>query len=156
MNESIGGSLLLNLVIIIVGVMIAIFTASFAYTKAYRAKSIIIDEVQNHGIINTNDSEEITTLAHTIDEQLTNMGYRKEGKKCPTKEGKKLIYPMSNNEASYCIYEVEDIDNTGSTNIYYEIQTYMFFDIPLIKFNLPIKGQTISFRTEVKDTEDDL
>ena len=48
MNESVGGSLLLNLVVVVIGTMIAIFTASFAYNKAYRAKSIIIDEIQNY------------------------------------------------------------------------------------------------------------
>ena len=88
MNESTGGSLLLSLVVIVVGTMIAIFTASFAYTKAYRAKSIIIKDIEdNNGSFNVNN----------IDEQLTNMGYRKGTHNCTNKENKTLVFPNDTN-----------------------------------------------------------
>ncbi len=146
MNESVGGSLLLNLVVVVIGTMIAIFTASFAYNKAYRAKSIIIDEIQNYIKTENKDLNNIEELTANINEQLTNMGYRLTKKECPTKENKQLI---NHDNSSYCIYEVAETDDIGNQNIYYEVQTYMYFDIPLVNFSIPVKGQTVSFRKNI-------
>ena len=45
MSESTGGALLLDIAVIMMGAMIAVFVASFAYSKAYRAKTMIIDVI---------------------------------------------------------------------------------------------------------------
>ena len=150
MNESIGGSLLLSLVVIVVGCMIAIFTTSFAYTKAYRAKSIIIKTIEDNNGYADN-------LIDEIDSQLTNMGYRKSGKTCSVKQHKALVYPVDNSKkSSFCIYKISEVDEYGNTSAYYEVQTYMYFDIPLISFSLPVKGQTISFRETMINVENNL
>lgn len=151
MNESIGGSLLLSLVVIVVGLMIAIFTASFAYTKAYRAKSIIIKTIEDHNGFDVNDN-----IVTEIDNQLTNTGYRKDNQICSYIENKTLVWPKDNQtQSSYCIYKITESDEKGNESVFYEVHTYMFFDVPLVNFKLPVKGQTSSFREKMINVVDE-
>lgn len=173
MNESIGGSILLNIVIIIVGALIAVFTASFAYSKAFKAKNIIIDTINDydgdithsisysHQIIYEEDE-----IIKEIDNQLDSIGYRKANIKCNNRHNGELVYPSEpysetstslyyRKNKGYCIYRIKETNSMGSESYYYEVETYMYFDIPLFDFKIPVYGQTKSYQPNPKNILED-
>ena len=47
MKEAIGSSLLLNIALVFIGIISAILISSIAYSKAFKAKNVIIDTTKN-------------------------------------------------------------------------------------------------------------
>lgn len=168
MNESIGGSLLLNIVIIMVGALIAVFTASFAYSKAFKAKNMIIDTIQeNNGIITklSTDPNEVEVFSGIVENeinwQLSEIGYRNGGIQCTDKgrysdsDHVELINNSKLNRQGYCIYKIYQTNSIGAESYYYEVQTYMYFDIPLFNFKLPVYGQTKSYQSNPRNISEE-
>ena len=48
MKEAIGSSLLLNIALVFIGIISAILISSIAYSKAFKAKNVIIDTIKNY------------------------------------------------------------------------------------------------------------
>ena len=152
MKEAIANAGVFNLIIIFVIILMAFFVGSLGYSKAFKVKNYIINEIEkNEGY---DDS-----LQEEIDSWLSQVGYRLNAgvdrRNCPTVNGESAI----NNRQSdyqYCIYKFETSSETkNSSNVsakqstYYRVIAYMYFDVPIINdlIRIPVTGETISFTT---------
>ena len=132
MRDAIGGSLLLNLVVIFTSIVILFFAGIMAYSKAYKAKNKIIEVIESY----ENYDE---TVAGVISEDLKLAGYRNANReqieaKCGTDNANESTY-------FYCIYEDA---NSAEEGFSYEVVTFVQFDFPVIGNLLvfPVKGET--------------
>ena len=157
MNESIGNALLFNLVITFVIVLSGLFIGSMAYTKAFKVKNKIIEEIEKQG---ENSSTPETAYADAQDEiydwlsssgeKGRGIGYKKNLNSsqqifCPQYKGVDAINKTGDYE--YCVYFIDTCNNGGDSDKcgkYYHVTTYMYFDVPIIGSTLkfPISGST--------------
>ena len=153
MRESIGNSLLLNLVIIFSGIVILFFIGIITYSKAYRVKNRIIEIIEKYDgytSCNLNDSDSKCAIKE-INESLSESGYSLITKDCGKVQGhlddvNVSLNAISDNKNSgdynYCIYEVTDKSSDNSK--YYIVATFVHFDFPVIGnwINIPVYGET--------------
>lgn len=131
MREAIGGSLLLNLILVFTGLVILFFVGILAYSKAYRVKNRIIEIIERYETYEGNIRVETE-----INTDLKDVGYRATyGNRCSRDN-------LNNTNYSYCVYKKESTDTSGA--YYYEVVTYVQFDFPIIGSNItiPVKGET--------------
>ncbi len=132
MRDAVGGSLLLNVVVIFVSVIILFFAGIMAYSKAYKSKNRIIEVIERYGKY---DSD----VADILNGDLRTFGYRSA---TPTQIRQKC---GTNNENTYayfyCVYYDEDSAKEGYS---YNVVTYIHFDFPLIGglLEIPVRGET--------------
>lgn len=136
MKEAIGTSFVFNLVMIFVGVFIALYVGSIAYTKGYKVKNRIIDIIEKH--------DGYTDLAREeIDANLAEIGYQIVDKDCKIIEN---FDKLETDDYHYCVYEsnYENSDEKNSKGKYYKVTVFIHFDIPLIGqfLEFPISGET--------------
>ena len=132
MKAAIGGSLLLNIVVIFTTIIILFFVGILAYSKAYKIKNRIIEVIEKNDGYNT-------TIANTqLAEDLQRAGYwvatkEKVNSKC--NEGANL----NGTEYLYCVYE--NASNEGKT---YKVVTYIRFEFPVIGdvLTFAVSGET--------------
>jgi len=148
MKEAISNSIIMSIVIIFIGVLVIILASSSTYTKAAKVRNRLIEMIEsNQGYI----SDGITSpdvFRAEIESELAKYGYRintESTNKCKPREGNSET-AMNDIEAinteyskyKYCIYKYET--NRG---VYYGVETYMYFDIPLVdNLVLGIYGET--------------
>jgi hypothetical protein len=132
LKDAVGGSLLLNLVVVFTSIVILFFAGIMAYSKAYKAKNKIIEVIESY----ENYDE---TVAGVISEDLKLAGYRDASvqqirQKCGTTNLNKFGY-------YYCVYRD---NNSVEEGFSYEVVTYVHFDFPVIGNLLvfPVKGET--------------
>lgn len=147
MRDAVGGSLLLNIVVIFTSIVILFFAGIMAYSKAYKIKNRIIEVVERHETYNP-------TVQATLDEDLKKSGYIVATKdqikyKCGEDTGN-----LNTSGYLYCVYEKScDKRCTNSTECtldecvgqrYYEVVTYIHFDFPVIgdMLTFEVKGET--------------
>ena len=132
MKAAIGGSLLLNIVVIFTTIIILFFVGILAYSKAYKIKNRIIEVIEkNNGYS--------TAIANVqLAEDLQRAGYwvatkAKVSSKCT--EGANL----NGTEYLYCVYE--NPSNEGKT---YKVVTYIRFEFPVIGdvLTFAVRGET--------------
>lgn len=157
MKEAIANAGIFNLVIIFVIILLAFFIGSLSYSKAFKVKNKIIEEIEkDQGYTRgSNDSTEAR-----VEEWIKNIGYRvntgnnKNTSVCPsTVSGNggadgKLI--NSTGDYQYCVYEFNTCGqgtDYAKCGKYYRVTTYMYFDIPIISglLRLPVNGETMIF-----------
>ena len=148
MRESIGGSSLLNIVIVFAGLVIAVFIGILSYTKAYRIKNRIIEIIEKHEDYNE------TIAENEINPDLKAAGYdsstskdRCDNIKTKITTGENLKYEGSaltenlneNNGYNYCVFEL-----TGANSKIYVVVTFIRFEIPIINdvLTFPVYGET--------------
>lgn len=146
MREAIGSSLIFNLVITFVILLTTILIGSFAYSKAYKAKNIILNAIVK------NDGWNDITLSESS-ASLSEMGYSLNRYKCKpvTNEYTELVYGSSMHDSyNFCIYEI-NIDK----GTYYRVVTYMHFDFPIIGnfIELPVQGETKIIKYNFENVE---
>lgn len=141
MRESIGNSMIFNIILIFVGIMIAILVSSIGYSKAFKVKNRILNVVEKYAEFKTlekNDWNYESNLVKEINDSLKSIGYRisDENFLCPEADGELL---SSNSDYEYCVYRYDT-----SNGPYYEVISYMYFDFPVISdfVKFPVKGQT--------------
>lgn len=137
MRESIGNTFIVNIVITISVIIMLLLVASLSYSKAFKVKNNIINKIEEYGKFNQNTIDDVA-----ID--LAKMGYRLNTNyaKCPKKNGQSSLYGNTKGEYHYCIY-MYDI----TKGYYYEVVTYMHFDIPIVGdyIAIPVKGESRLF-----------
>lgn len=145
MRDAVGGSLLLNLVVIFTSIIILFFAGILAYSKAYKVKNKIIE------IIEANDGQIIengvlkSNINSTINTELTNVGYRVSGtpsdEKCSNDSSRGNCTNLNNDSFNYCICKQSSAVKEG---ISYEVITYVHFSFPVIGdlLTFPVKGET--------------
>ena len=79
MNQAVGNTAIVNVVVVFVIIISGLFVGSLSYSKAYKVKNIIINAIEEHEGFDEETKAE-------IEETLTEMGYRinRNGQqKCP-------------------------------------------------------------------------
>lgn len=127
MRESIANSYLFAFVMVFIGIIIALFVGSLAYSKAFKVKTRIISIIEKH-------KGYTQAAANEIDNMLDNIGYKVVDMQCPVKNGGVSL--AVNSRYNYCVYEysshvIEANPNKGK-GPYYGVSTFMQFDIPII------------------------
>lgn len=154
MKEAFGNSFITIIVITFMSVLILILASSSSYSKAAKVRNRIMEMIENnqgYGI-NGNGLHSIDEFEKEIDDELARYGYRINTSptiNCPSKEGLDpetkspgaTIYAINEGMASkylYCVYEFRTVKG-----VYYGVETYMYFDIPLIEnIKIGIYGET--------------
>lgn len=161
MKDSVGSSLLVYLVIIIVGIVGACVIASSAYSKAYKAKTNIISIIDKYYLVNTDtkDADDNTTdiiadcfsdetcntnINETLDNTLDNMGYHMKvntticdsaiNKKIKNDDGNKKyepVYPKVDSKSNYG-YCIYKVSEKDSPNYYYAVITFSHLNINVL------------------------
>jgi len=152
MREALGGSLLLNIVVIFVSLIMLFFVSILSYSKAYRAKNRIIDVIEKYENYNTLASSEIIS-------SLNEMGYQIGNCQTPsvrvniknnTDRGTEIVTSVQNKNSEgykYCVYEIcmENLERgICEGKKYYKVTTYVQFYFPIIGDLLapPVHGET--------------
>ena len=157
MKEAIANAGVFNLVIIFVIILLAFFIGSLSYSKAFKVKNKIIEEIEKHQgyTIGVNDSSE-----GRVEEWIKNIGYRqnvgnvKNTSVCPSTAsgngGEDGVLLNETGDYQYCVYEFDtcsEKSDKAKCGKYYRVITYMYFDIPIISqlLRLPVSGETMIF-----------
>lgn len=139
MKDAVGGSLLLNIVVIFTSIVILFFAGIMAYSKAYKIKNRIIEVVEKY---ETYDD----IVQSKLEEDLRKSGYivatsAQVESKCGTSN-------LNTSEYLYCVYlkSCEETDETGDCvgQRHYEVVTYIHFDFPVIgnMLTFEVHGET--------------
>lgn len=135
MREATGNALLTMMITSIIAVIMIFFVGSLSYSKSYKLKNYIVNEIEE------NKGWDVS-LQESIDSYMKEVGYnvRKDEYKC-NKVGNipsKCTYINTQSNYDYCVY------NCGE---YYKVVTFMKFEFPivgnLIKFD--VRGETKTF-----------
>ena len=152
MKEAIANAGVFNLIIIFVIILLAFFIGSLSYSRAFKAKNRIIEEIErDQGYTTGTNSTE-----SRVEDWLGNIGYRYNTtgrNNCPTVTGNggasaELVSRSADYE--YCVYKFDtcqkDKDN-AKCGTYYRVITYMYFDIPIISqlAKIRVSGETMIF-----------
>lgn len=151
MRESIGGSMLLYLVIIIVTAVMLLFSSILTYSKAYKIKNRIIEIIEKYGTYEKRGSVEESDVALELNSDLAAAGYNASNPTRCESVRKRLIsgdnarYSMlGDNENThgynYCIFRSMNINDGYS----YVVVTFVEFQIPIIGdvLTFPVYGET--------------
>ena len=137
MKDAVGGSLLLNIVVIFTSIVILFFAGIMAYSKAYKIKNRIIEVIEKY---ETYDD----TVEPKLEEDLRKSGYivatsAQVAAKCT--DGQNL----NSSEYLYCVYRKScdeydpDDENVCIGQRHYEVVTFIHFDFPVIGNMLTFK-----------------
>lgn len=155
MKEAIANAGVFNIIIIFVIVLLSFFIGSLGYSKAYKIKNKIVDEIEKDGEYNNKTQD-------TIENWLNEIGYRFNNDlsfSCPSQEynGKSVEAINSSSDFQYCVYKFDNCSgnrnsDTGKcskpkASVYYRVVAYMYFDVPIVNnlIRLPVVGETKSF-----------
>ena len=156
MKEAIANAGIFNLVIIFVIILIAFFIGSLSYSKAFKVKNKILEEIEKDQAYTTgvNNSTE-----DRVEEWIGNIGYRvntgntRNTTNCPTAVGNggergKLV--NTDGDYQYCVYEFNTCTaraDKAKCGKYYRVTAYMYFDIPILSglLRIPVSGETMIF-----------
>ncbi|MBR3199283.1 MAG: hypothetical protein IKG27_04640 [Bacilli bacterium] len=150
MKEAIANAGVFNLIIIFTIILMAFFIGSLGYSKAFKVKNYIINEIEKNEKWSRGVQEK-------VDNWLGEIGYRRDGarKSCPVINKKSAINDLQSSY-HYCVYEFTNVRNEkGSasritrSSKYYRVIAYMYFDVPVIGelVKIPVTGETKSFTT---------
>ena len=168
MKEAISNAAVFNLIIIFVIILIAFFVGSLSYSKAFKVKNKIIEEIEKEAEY-TEDPEKAYDRAEAeILEWLDSgndgigIGYRQNTNpghvnSCPNENAPggasiSLVNGTSNYE--YCVYRITTGYDGGKCDtdeercyVYYRVITYMYFDVHIVEdlIRIPVTSETMSF-----------
>lgn len=148
MNESISNAMVMNLVIIFVIVIMALFIGGIAYSKAYKVKNKIVEEIEK-------DEGYTAKTAEDIEKWINGegVGYRVKStvnadSTCPAADNGGTLMSVSS-PYEYCVYKYNTCStkNGEKCGDYYRVITYMYFDLPVISdlIKIPVRGETLTF-----------
>ena len=147
MREAIGGSLLLNLVIIFASIIILFFISILSYSKAYRVKNRIIEITEKYGVY---DGQ----VANEIGSDLSAAGYDVSSPtKCDDIRARLVRERYDNDKLSeeninaygynYCVFKVSD-NSINEDGYYYVVVAFVKFEFPIIgdMLTIPVYSET--------------
>ena len=146
MKEAIANVGVFNLIIIFVIILMSFFIGSLGYSKAFKVKNKIINEIEKEG--------SYEAAKDNIEDWLLVIGYRMytefdPNKGCPAADKNNAHLVNQNGDYQYCVYEVNSCTEEfyeGKTSLhkcskYYKVIAYMYFDV----IKIPVKGETKPF-----------
>lgn len=144
MRESLGGAMLLNLVVIFAGLVIVFFVSILSYSKAYRVKNRIIEVIEKYEKYDVN-------VANELNFDLRNAGYNSsKSTKCAKIKNslvdqengryENLEDTFNEHGYNYCVFESTNSENGN----YYVVVTFVHFEFPIIGdvLTFPVYGET--------------
>lgn len=152
MKEAIANAGVFNLIIIFVIVLLLLFMGSLSYSRGFKAKNKIVEEIEK-------DQGFTSATEARIDEWLGNIGYRANvglnknsdvcAKTAEGNGGRDGTLLNSDGTFQYCVYEFDTCgsDDNSKCGKYYRVITYMYFDLPIIGglLKIPVNGETMIF-----------
>lgn len=146
MKEAIANLGVFNLMMIFGIIMLSFFVGSLGYSKAYKVKNRIINEIELEGEWNN-------SVSQNVENYLADVGYRVDlDVKCPElKIDKADVATISTNSSyKYCVYKITGKKNTSvnvNDVVYYRVMAYMYFDVPIVGdfIRIPVSGESKPF-----------
>lgn len=138
MREATGNALLVMMMTSIIAIIMIFFVGSISYSKSYRIKNYIINQIEENGSWNEN-------LQGELDEYFKEVGYNvRRETNCPgvTTNANDCGNNIYDGNYEACIYEC-----SNNNKKYYKVITYMKFEFPVIGNSLKFKvqGETKTF-----------
>ena len=142
MRDAVGGSALLNIIVIFTSIIILLFAGILAYSKAYKIKNRIIEVIERHESYVVSDPA--GTGKNMVELELDG-DLKKSGYLVATKDQVKAKCGDNNlnkSEYLYCVYLKGDPNGIRT----YEVVTYIHFDFPVIgnMLTFAVRGETKS------------
>ena len=143
MKDAVGGSLLLNLVVIFTSIVILFFVGIIAYSKAYKVKNRIIEIIERN-------EEYSDDLIDELSIELKKVGYRlgssvPSNEKCASVSSRGKCVNLNETNYQYCVCEHSDsVSSNEDGGSVFEVITFVHFDFPIIGdfITFPVKGET--------------
>lgn len=143
MRAAIGNSLLLGIIVTFFSIVLLVLISSITYTKAFRIKNRIIDEIE---AVETFDQGVVDTLNVVFRE----IGYKTNAymnnSSCDNiaPAGGTLVNTTS--AYHYCVFKMNSAKDGG---YYYKVISFAYLDFPLISsIQIPVRGETKIFYTQ--------
>lgn len=148
MRDSIGGAMLLNLVIIFTGLVIVFFVSILSYSKAYKVKNRIIEIIEKYETYSGDVVNELnydlknigysTTTPAKCDERCNDI--REELVRTRYKSEDLAIDSLNNSGYNYCVFSLTN-NNEGFS---YLVVTFVRFEVPIVGdiLTFPVYGET--------------
>ena len=152
MKEAFGNSAITIIIITFMSILMLILASSSSYSKSSKVRNRIMEMIENNQGYGPGCKACIKPWSEfrvELERELSSFGYRinTQNNKCGTcpkgmskenceSSGAKLIEASS--KYQYCVYEFHTVKG-----IYYGVETYMYFDIPLVEnIKFAIYGET--------------
>ncbi len=147
MREAIGGTWIIQLVIIFMLIFVAFLALSLNYSKAFQIKNDMLTMIEKKEGITTTDDGSIAL----INNYLLSSGYRVRHS-CPENS-----YGVSNLESTaiesvsdtgkqyyYCVQKISSPSTNHPDKVFYRINVFFYFNLPVIGdiFRFDISGTT--------------
>ena len=140
MKAAIGNTLVLNIIVTFMSVVLLIIISSIVYTKAYRVKNRIIDEIEKVETYDADVDASLTTVFREIGYKTNNY---MDNTKCE-RYGSSETLVNSTSAYHYCVFKMES--NTSKGGYYYKVVAFAYLDLPLVSaIQVPVKGETKIF-----------
>jgi hypothetical protein len=154
MKEAIANAGVFNLIIIFVIVLLAFFIGSLSYSKAFKAKNKIVEEIEKDQGFNDDTQEQIENWLAGIGYRSFAGGNNVAGCEATAAGNGGAVGTLVrvNSNYQYCVYEFNTCGDNADTlkcGVYYRVITYMYFDVPIITgyIKVPMKSETLTFNT---------
>lgn len=165
MNESIGGSGLFYILIIIVSALLLLMLGFLSFSKAFKVKNNIINVIHENEVIDESVFSQIESDLLSVgysSNKIKNCNetrvYQRGQNKLAEGKLKSFVTEISSDDVTastyktnfdYCVYKYTM--NDGS--YYYSVVTYVHMNIPLINeaMHLPVSGETKIFNRQYDD-----
>lgn len=146
MREAVGGSLLMNLVVIFTGIVIIFFVGILTYSKAYRVKNRIVEIIEKYGTYDVQVANEInpdlkaagynTANSTKCEDIRTRLENEKYGENLSAKNLNEYGY-------NYCVFEVTG-NSVNEDGKYYVVVAFVHFEFPVIGdiLTIPVYSET--------------
>lgn len=140
MKAAIGNSLVLGIIVTFLAIVLIILVSSITYTKAFRIKNRIVDEIEKVETYNYDVDNALNTLFKEI-------GYKTSplmnNTKCNDYKPDDAVLLNSTSAYHYCVFQINSSDKGG---YYYKVVAFAYLDFPLISaIQFPVYGETKMF-----------
>lgn len=156
MKEALAQTFIVSLILFFFGILLILFFGSINYSKAFKAKNKIINLVEKYGDGIYSDDTVKQNFKTEFERELTNSGYQTIEVNKVTKDmckkyyntaadsGEELIYPSESDKILKRTFDFCLIRKTSETGPYYQVITFMRFDVPVVGDMLvfPVRGET--------------
>lgn len=140
MKAAIGNTLVLNIIITFMSVVLLIIISSIVYTKAYRVKNRIIDEIEKAETYDVDVDAALTTVFREIGYKTNNY---MDNSKC-TRYGLTETLVNTSSAYRYCVFKINSSSSKGG--YYYKVVAFAYLDLPLVSaIEVPVMGETKIF-----------
>lgn len=143
MRQAIGGTWILQLVIIFMLIFVGFLALTINYTKAFKVKNELVTIIEKYEGVTSGDNGSVAL----INNYLRHNGYSIKGS-CESGyygvaslDSTSLTPVSDNNKYYYCVRKVNTKSGTFHNRAGYEIVTFF-------KFNIPFLGDLFTFRVE--------